>query len=128
MMATINLLLVDDEEEFITTLAERLQLRNLPSRYALNGDQALQLVAASVPDVIVLDLKMPGLDGLEVLRRVKKEYPQVEVIILTGHGAEKDEDEARRLGAFEYLKKPVEITELTQLIQQAYQYKSSMSQ
>jgi len=127
-MATINLLLVDDEEEFITTLAERLQLRNLPSRYALNGDQALQLVAASAPDVIVLDLKMPGLDGLEVLRRVKKEYPQVEVIILTGHGAEKDEDEARRLGAFEYLKKPVEIAELTLLIQQAFQFKISMGQ
>jgi CheY-like chemotaxis protein len=127
-MATINILLVDDEEEFITTLAERLQLRNLPARYALDGDQALQLVAASPPDVIVLDLKMPGLDGLEVLRRVKKEYPEVAVIILTGHGAEKDEDEARRLGAFEYLKKPVEIAELTQLIQQAYQYKISMSQ
>jgi CheY-like chemotaxis protein len=127
-MATINILLVDDEEEFITTLAERLQLRNLPARYALDGDQALQLVAASPPDVIVLDLKMPGLDGLEVLRRVKKDYPQVEVIILTGHGAEKDEDEARRLGAFEYLKKPVEIAELTQLIQQAYQYKTSMGQ
>jgi len=127
-MAAINILLVDDEEEFITTLAERLQLRNLPSRCALDGAQALQLVAASPPDVIILDLKMPGIDGLEVLRRVKKEYPQVEVIILTGHGAEKDEDEARRLGAFEYLKKPVEIAELTQLIQQAYQYKISMSQ
>ncbi|MEW6671643.1 MAG: response regulator [Thermodesulfobacteriota bacterium] len=127
MMTKINILLVDDEEEFITTLAERLQLRNLPSRYALNGDQALQLTAAAPPDVMVLDLKMPGIDGMEVLKRVKKDYPQVEVIILTGHGAAKDEDEARSLGAFEYLKKPVDIDELTQHIQRAFQHKISMS-
>ena len=128
MMAKINILLVDDEEEYITTLAERLQLRNLHSEYALNGDQALQMVAAlPPPDVMILDLKMPGIDGIEVLKRVKKEYPRVEVIILTGHGAEKDEDEARRLGAFEYLKKPVDIDELTQHIQKAYQHKFSTS-
>jgi len=125
-MAKINILLVDDEEEFVTTLAERMQLRSLPSRYAFNGDQAMQMVAASPPDVMILDLKMPGVDGLEVLRRVKKKYPRVEVIILTGHGAEKDEDEARRLGAFEYLKKPVDIDELTQHIKMAYQHKISM--
>lgn len=125
-MAKINILLVDDEAEYITTLAERLQLRNLPSQVALNGLQALQMAAALTPDVMVLDLKMPGIDGLEVLRRVKKEYPRVEVIILTGHGAEKDEDEARRLGAFEYLKKPIDIDELTQHIQKAYQYKISI--
>ena len=127
MMLKINILLVDDEEEFITTLAERMQLRNLPSQYAFNGDQALQMVAAFPPDVMILDLKMPGIDGMEVLRRVKKEYPRIEVIILTGHGAKKDEDEARRLGAFEYLKKPVDIDELTQQIQKAYQHKISMS-
>jgi len=125
-MAKINILLVDDEEEFVTTLAERMQLRNLPSQYAFNGDQAMQMVAASPPDVMILDLKMPGVDGLEVLRRVKTKYPRVEVIILTGHGAEKDEDEARRLGAFEYLKKPVDIDELTQHIRRAYQHKISM--
>jgi two-component system response regulator (stage 0 sporulation protein F) len=126
MMTKINILLVDDEAEFITTLAERMQLRNLPSQYAFNGDQALQMVAAFPPDVMILDLKMPGIDGMEVLRRVKKEYPRIEVIILTGHGAKKDEDEARRLGAFEYLKKPVDIDELTQHIKKAYQYRISM--
>ena len=125
-MAKINILLVDDEAEFITTLAERMLLRNLPSQYAFNGDQALVMVAAFPPDVMILDLKMPGIDGMEVLRRVKKEYPRIEVIILTGHGAEKDEDEARRLGAFEYLKKPVDIDELTQHIKKAYQHKISM--
>lgn len=125
-MAKINILLVDDEAEFITTLSERMQLRNLPSQYALNGDQAMQMVAVLPPDVMILDLKMPGVDGMEVLRRVKKEYPRIEVIILTGHGDEKDENEARRLGAFEYLKKPVDIDELTQHIQKAYQHKISM--
>jgi DNA-binding NtrC family response regulator len=127
MMAKINILLVDDEVEFITTLAERMQLRGLTPQVALNGEEALQMVAAIPPDVMILDLKMPGIDGMEVLRRVKKNYPPVEVIILTGHGAEKGEDEARRLGAFEYLKKPVDIDELTQHIQKAYQHKISMS-
>lgn len=126
-MTDIQLLLVDDEEEFISTLAERLQLRKLPSRCAVNGEQALQMVAVSPPDVMVLDLKMPGMDGMEVLRRVKRDYPDIEVIILTVHGAEKDEDEALRLGAFEYLKKPVEIERLTQYIQRAYQHKISVS-
>lgn len=126
-MPTLKLLLVDDEEEFVTTLAERLELRHLPSQWALNGEQALRLIAAAPPDVIILDLKMPGIDGLEVLRHVKRVQPEVEVIVLTGHGAQKDEDEARRLGAFEYLKKPVDIEELTQHIHEAYRHKISMS-
>lgn len=125
-MAKINILLVDDEVEFITTLAERMQLRDLTPQVALNGEKALQMAAALPPDVMILDLKMPGIDGMEVLRHVKINYPRTEVIILTGHGAEKDEDEARRLGAFEYLKKPVDIDELTEHIQKAYQHKISM--
>ena len=126
-MAKIRILLVDDEEEFIVTLAERLQLRHLPVEYALNGELALKMMAKAPPDVMVLDLKMPRIDGLEVLKRVKIDFPRVEVIILTGHGAQKDEDEARSLGAFEYLKKPVDIEELTQHIQKAYRHKISMS-
>lgn len=72
-MAGIQLLLVADEEEFISNLVERLQLHKLPSRCAVNGEQALQMVTVSPPDVMVLDLKMPGMDGMEVLRRVKKD-------------------------------------------------------
>jgi len=125
-MTKIHILLVDDEADFITTLAERMQLRGLTPQVALNGDEALQMVAKLPPDVMILDLKMPGIDGMEVLRRVKNKNPRVEIIILTGHGAEKDEDEARRLGAFEYLKKPVDIDELTQHIKNAHQHKISM--
>src|SRR4030042_5026122 len=74
-------------------------------------------------DVMVLDLKMPGIDGMEVLRRVRKAYPQVQVVILTGHGSEKDEAEARRLGAFAYLQKPVDMEKLIKTLQDAYKKK-----
>ncbi|MBW1698905.1 MAG: response regulator [Deltaproteobacteria bacterium] len=122
-MQKIKILLVDDEENFVKTLTERMRMRNLGPEVALNGEQALTMVDDKLPDVIVLDLKMPGIDGLEVLRRVKSVYPQVQVIILTGHGSDKDEQEARRLGAFEYLQKPVDIRKLTSVIKKAYKSK-----
>ncbi|MFP3980813.1 MAG: response regulator [Desulfobacterales bacterium] len=116
----IKILLVDDEQEFVNTLSERIQMREIGANVALNGEQALELVDNEVPDVMVLDLRMPGIDGIEVLRRVKKQYPNVQVIILTGHGSEKDEEEARRLGAFDYLQKPVEVDTLVTRIRKAY--------
>jgi DNA-binding NtrC family response regulator len=126
-MKKIKLLLVDDEKEFVTSLAERIKMREMGSDIALNGEEALQLVNDQVPDVMVLDLKMPGIDGMEVLRRVKKAYPDVQVIILTGHGSEKDEKDARRLGAFDYLQKPVDIDKLVQYIKRAYKNKIESS-
>jgi DNA-binding NtrC family response regulator len=126
-MEKIKILLVDDEEEFVTSLAERIKMRKLGSDIALNGEEALQIVSDQVPDVMVLDLKMPGIDGMEVLRRVKKAYPDVQVIILTGHGSEKDEKDARRLGAFDYLQKPVDIDKLVQYIKRAYKNKIESS-
>ena len=122
-MEKIKILLVDDEEDFVKSLSERIKIRELGSDIALNGEEALQIVKDQVPDVMVLDLKMPGIDGMEVLRRVKKAYPEVQVIILTGHGSEKDEKAARRLGAFHYLQKPVDIEELVQNIKRAYKRK-----
>lgn len=122
-MEQIKVLLVDDEEEFVKTLSERIQMRKLGSNVALNGEEALKLVKDEVPDVMVLDLKMPGIDGMEVLRRVKKAYPEVQVIILTGHGSEKDEKEARKLGAYDYLQKPAEIDVIVQSIKKAYKHK-----
>ena len=122
-MKEIKILLVDDEEEFVKTLSERIKMRNLNSEVALNGEEALKVVEDQIPDVMVLDLKMPGIDGLEVLRRVKKQYPDVQVIILTGHGSEKDEKEARTIGAFDYLNKPVEVDSLIKKIKKAYENK-----
>jgi len=118
-MRKIKVLLVDDEEEFVKTMSERMGLQDLDADIALNGEQALQAIEDDTPDVIVLDLKMPGMDGMEVLRRVKKAYPDVEVIMLTGHGSEKDEEEARRLGAYEYLQKPSGIDKIVQTIKSA---------
>lgn len=122
-MQKIKVLLVDDEEDFVKALAERLRMRDLGSEIALNGEKALEVVEDEVPDVMVLDLRMPGIDGLEVLRRVRKAYPQVQIIILTGHGTVKDEREARKLGAYEYLQKPVDIDVLVKTLREAYREK-----
>jgi DNA-binding NtrC family response regulator len=115
----LNVLFVDDEEDFVRTMAERMEMREVGSEVALSGTQALQMLESEIPDVMVLDLRMPGLDGIEVLRRVKDTYPQVEVIIMTGHGSERDEEEARKLGAYDYLRKPVDINDLMEIIKNA---------
>ena len=112
-------LLVDDEEDFIHTLSERLSTRNLESSVVYNGEEALESISKDEPDVMVLDLKMPGIDGIEVLRRVKKEHPNIEVIILTGHGSEREETLAEELGAFAYLHKPVNIEMLAHAMKEA---------
>jgi len=123
-MEQFRVLLVDDEEDFVKTLSERLQLRDLDSHTALDGEEALEVVQEDIPDVMVLDLKMPGIDGMEVLRRMKKHYPNVQVIILTGHGSDKDEAQARALGAFDYLQKPVNLEDLVEVLKRAYQSKT----
>jgi CheY-like chemotaxis protein len=122
-MKEFKVLMVDDEEDFVRTLAERMKMRDLDSDVALSGEEALQIVEGQVPDVMVLDLKMPGIDGMEVLRRVRKSYPEVQVVVVTGHGSDKDEEEAHRLGAFAYLRKPVEIEILIRTLRDAYKKK-----
>lgn len=116
----MKVLLVDDEEEFVKALAERLKMRDLRSDIVLDGEEALSYVEDQEPDVMVLDLKMPGIDGMEVLRQVRKPYPNIQVIILTGHGTEKHEEEAKRLGAFDYLEKPVNLDVLVKKMKAAY--------
>ncbi len=120
-MKNIKVLLVDDEKDFVNSLSERIQMRELDSKIAYDGEQALELVTDEIPDVVVLDLRMPGIDGLEVLDRLKKNYPDVQVIILTGHGSEEDERVSQRLGAYDYLQKPVNIDKLIRSIKGAYQ-------
>ena len=118
-MNDIKILLVDDEEDFIRALSERLELRDLKSNTALDGAQAIKLVDDQEPDIMILDLKMPGINGMEVLRKVRKSYPRIQVIIQTGHGNDMDEAEARELGVFDYLKKPVDIELLVERIKAA---------
>ncbi len=112
-------LLVDDEREYVVTLSERLGMREIASDVAYDGLQALEYVKTDLPDVMVLDLRMPGMDGLEVLRRTRAEHPEIEVIVVTGHGSEADEKAARELGAFDYLNKPVDINVLSERIRAA---------
>jgi len=115
-----KILLVDDEKEFVHTLSERLRTRDIDSAVAYDGEQALDMLKEDVPDVMVLDLMMPGIDGIEVLRRIKRDHPRVEVIILTGHGSKREEQQADELGAFAYLNKPVDIDHLAQVMKAAY--------
>ena len=114
-----KILLVDDEREFVQTLSERLLMRDMGSAVAYDGESALEVAREDEPDVMILDLKMPGIDGIEVLRRVKTTQPEIEVIILTGHGSEADEKLCLQLGAFAYLQKPVDVEELSATIKRA---------
>ncbi len=116
-----KILLVDDEREFVQTLSERLMMRDLGSAVAYDGESALEVAREDEPDVMILDLKMPGIDGIEVLRRVKETQPAIEVIILTGHGSEADRTVCMELGAFAYLQKPVDIDELSATIKAAHE-------
>ncbi|WP_320169191.1 response regulator [Maridesulfovibrio sp.] len=115
-----RVLLVDDEREFVQTLSERLLLRDLGSAVVYDGESALSVVKEDEPEVMILDLKMPGIDGIEVLRRVKAERPGIEVIILTGHGSDNDRRICMELGAFAYLNKPVDIEVLSATLKDAY--------
>ena len=118
----IKIILVDDEKQFVDTLAERLTMRGFAARVAYDGPTALKEVTQPT-DVIVLDLRMPGMDGCEVLRSVKKNNPQVQVIILTGHGGDAEEQTAYRMGAYNFLRKPMDIDELLTSIRMAYRDK-----
>lgn len=114
-----KVLLVDDEREFVQTLSERLLMREMSSAVAYDGESALSIVDEDEPEVMILDLKMPGIDGIEVLKKVKATKPAIEVIILTGHGSEADKKTCMDLGAFAYLQKPVDIDLLSKTLKLA---------
>lgn len=116
-----KVLLVDDEQDFVQTLSERLNTRDYGSYPVFDGEQALDLLINETPDVMVLDLKMPGINGVEVLQKTKKVKPEIEIIILTGHGTADDRKQCLDLGAYAYLQKPVDIAVLTEMIDNAYQ-------
>lgn len=114
-----KVLLVDDERDFVQTLSERLIMRDMGSAVAYDGESALSMIREEEPEVMILDLRMPGIDGIEVLRQVKSTNPDIEVIVLTGHGTEKDKDLCMELGAFAFLQKPVDIQLLSQTLMKA---------
>ncbi len=114
-----KILLVDDEKEFVSTLAERLRLRGIRAVEANSGEEALRLLDAEPPQGVVLDVKMPGMSGLEVLRRIKSSHPNIPVILLTGIGTEQEGTEGLTLGASDFLMKPLQIDELIKKIRAA---------
>jgi DNA-binding NtrC family response regulator len=114
-MEKMRVLLVDDEIEFVSALAERLNLRGFDADTATSGEEALQKVAASPPQVVLLDMLMPGMSGLEVLKRIKRDHPDVKVILLTGRGSW-DGITGVREGAYDCLLKPIQIEELMQIM------------
>jgi len=124
----VRVLLVDDEEQFVETLAQRLEARDFTVATAFNGDQALEYVRGKDVDVVVLDVLMPGLSGIDTLREMKRVRPLTEVIMLTGHATVETAIEGMKLGAFDYLMKPTEIEDLVEKINKAQRRKSEQEE
>ena len=118
---TIRLLLVDDEDGFRQTIVKRLAKRGLVADQAADGNECLSILEKKSMDVVVLDVKMPGMSGIEVLRHITDKYPKTEVILLTGHATASDGVEGIKSGAFDYLMKPIELEHLFNKICQAYE-------
>ena len=125
-MSLANVLLVDDEVPFVETMTKRLKKRNLAITTAFNGKEALEKLSKHKNvDVVILDVKMPVMDGIETLREIKKANPLTEVIMLTGHATVETAIEGMKLGAYDYLMKPCDIEQLLLKVEEATQKKRS---
>jgi signal transduction histidine kinase len=120
-MSNIRLLLVDDEDDFRRTIAKRLTKRGMTPEEAKTGEECLSILEEKPVDVVVLDVKMPGMNGIETLYRIKRKYPKIEVIMLTGHATTQDGVEGIKTGAYDYLTKPIELEHLIGKIKQAHE-------
>jgi DNA-binding NtrC family response regulator len=128
-MEFFNILVVDDEEDFLETLVNRLKKRKIDTTGVRSGEEALDLMNKKQFDVVILDIKMPGgMDGIETLREIKKIQPLAEVILLTGHASVETSIEGMKLGAFDYILKPVKLEELLTKLAQAFEKKDSHEQ
>jgi two-component system OmpR family response regulator len=122
-MEKFKVMIVDDEQDFLETIVKRLKARGIEVTGAESGYKALELIDSGNFDVVILDVKMPGLDGIETLREMKKKKPLVEVIMLTGHASVESGIQGMQLGAFDYVMKPVALDELLEKVRQAYERK-----
>jgi DNA-binding NtrC family response regulator len=123
-MEGFRVLLVDDEADFLDTLLKRMNKRKLIAHGAKSGEDALSYLSQNEVDVVVLDVKMPGMDGIQTLREVKKRFPLTEVIMLTGHASMEAAIEGMEIGAFDYLMKPVDFDDLLYKLEDACKKKS----
>ena len=126
VMTRMSLMLVDDEQRFLDTTGKLLRRRGLEPLTANSGLEALEKLNHEHVDVVILDVKMPGLDGLETLRRIKAGFPLIEVIMLTGHGTIDNAVEGMRTGAYDYLVKPCDLDELMAKTEEAWLKKQAM--
>ncbi|QQG66922.1 response regulator [Desulfobulbus oligotrophicus] len=122
-METMRVFIVDDEDDFRETIVKRLNARKIRAEGASSGIRALEVLKEKDFDVIVLDVKMPDMDGIETLRHIKKMKPDIEVIMLTGHASVEFGLKGMQLGAFDYVMKPAPLNELLDTIGQAYNKK-----
>jgi DNA-binding NtrC family response regulator len=120
----LAVLLVDDEVDFLQTLLKRMQKRNVTAAAVRSGEEALAFLSQNAVDVVILDVKMPGMDGIETLREIKKRHPLLEVVMLTGHADMEVAIEGMNRGAFDYLMKPINIDDLLYKVQDAYKKKT----
>ncbi len=128
-MDAFRALVVDDEEDFLETLVKRLHKRNIDTTGVPSGEEALEIMKKKLFDVVILDVKMPGgMDGIEALREMKKIQPLAEVILLTGHASVETSIEGMKLGAFDYLLKPIKLEELLTKLAQAFEKKDAHDQ
>lgn len=125
-MPKAKVLLVDDEVEFGSALAERLRLRDYDARAVSQPEDALTIIRSDPPDIVLLDFRMPGMDGIEVLKVIKQINPSIEVIMLTGHGDTYNVEETMKSGAFEYIMKPIDIGALIEKINAAKKIRNSI--
>jgi DNA-binding NtrC family response regulator len=119
-MSPFKVLVVDDERDFLESLVRRLKRRSLDATGVTSGEAALEHLEQHKADVVVLDVKMPGMNGIEALRLIKQSHPEVEVILLTGHASVESGVEGLALEAFDYLIKPVKLDELIERIMEAF--------
>jgi two-component system, OmpR family, response regulator len=123
-MKDFRVLIVDDEIDLLETLVKRLQRRHLDAMGIDSGIKALELLEREHFDVVILDVRMPGMDGIETLKEMKKKRPLMEVIMLTGHASVESGVQGMQYGAFDYVMKPADIDDLLEKIHEAYQRKA----
>lgn len=127
-MSEFRVLFVDDEADFRETLIKRMQKRHVEAAGVRSGEEALDWLREHPTDLVVLDVRMPGMDGIQTLRAIKRDHPLLEVILLTGHASLEIAREGMQLGAFDYLMKPIDLDELLYKLEDAHQKKTIQEQ
>ncbi|MEN6440439.1 MAG: response regulator [Syntrophobacter sp.] len=123
-MASFRVLIVDDEPDFLETIVKRLLKRQVDATGAGSGEEALEVLKTQSFDVVILDVRMPGMDGIETLKEIKRKSPLTEVIMLTGHASVESGVQGMQFGAFDYVVKPADFDELMEKVSQATERKA----